>query len=200
MVYILRKGIAFPKDCKIQATLTQMQTGSFPHWIAPDRFLFIWNHFRNRSGPDSKRQEHFLCQSGTTSPRSADSKLHLCQRDATFSYSEYFELAWLATQSILPVIVIVALKKVPALLGYRTTFHQLKFHPSFWSLVIHLLIALSRYVMLLTMSPKFFISSLLLNGFAVNVVLIFVIVCVLDYTHLNFLRWKYLSYVFVFPG
>ena len=120
----------------------------------------------------------------------------LCERNAAFPYSGDFELAWLVTQSILVVIMVATLQNVPAFLGYKTIFHRLKFRPSFWTLALLLLIALSRYVMLLAMSPKSLISILLLIGFALSPILTVILACVLNYTHLNFLKHHYPSYVF----
>ncbi|XP_078371139.1 uncharacterized protein LOC144654790 isoform X1 [Oculina patagonica] len=120
----------------------------------------------------------------------------LCDRNAAFPYSEDFELAWLVTQSILAVIMISTLHNVPAFLGYKAIFHQLKSRPSFWTLVLLLFFALSRYIMLLVISFKSSISSLLLTGFALSPILTVILACVLNYTHLNFLKRRYPRYVF----
>lgn len=121
----------------------------------------------------------------------------ICDRDAAFPYSEEFELTWLFTQSILVVILIVAVQNVPGFHGYKAIFHQLKFRPSFWTLVILLVIALSRYVMLIVMSPKSLISLVMLSGFALSYILTVVAAGVLNYTQLNSLKRRYPTYVFV---
>ena len=58
----------------------------------------------------------------------------LCERNAAFPYSEEFEFTWLVSHSMLLVIMIVALQKVPEFPGYLEIFHQLKLRPSFWTL------------------------------------------------------------------
>jgi len=121
----------------------------------------------------------------------------LCERNAVFPYSEEFELTWLVSQSILVVIIIVALQKVPAFLGYRAIFHQLKLRPSFWTLVLLLAIALARYGMVLVMAPKSFLPLSIIIGFALCYILTVVLACVLNCTQLNLLKRQYPKYVFV---
>lgn len=125
------------------------------------------------------------------------SSTFLCDRNAAFLYSEELEVAWLITQSILVIIVIVVLKRIPAFLGYKAIFHRLKFLPSFFTLVLLLIIALSRYVMLLAISPKTLLTVSILIGFAMNYMLTVVAVGILNYTQLNFLKRQYPIYVFV---
>ena len=121
----------------------------------------------------------------------------LCERNAAFPYSEEFEFTWLITQSLLIGIIIVALQKVPEFLGYRAIFHQLKLRPSFWSLVLLLVIALARYGMLLVMAPKSVLPLSIIIGFALCYVLNVVLACVLNCTQLNLLKRQYPRYVFV---
>jgi len=121
----------------------------------------------------------------------------LCERNAAFQYSEEFELIWLITQSILVVIIILALQKVPAFLGYRAIFHQLKLLPSFWTLLLLLIIALARYAMLLAIAPKSLIPLSIIIGFALCYILTVVLACVLSCTQLNLLKRQYPRYVFV---
>lgn len=121
----------------------------------------------------------------------------LCERNAAFPYSEEFELTWLVSQSILVVIIIVALQKVPAFLGYRAIFHQLKLRPSFWTLVLLLAIALARYGMVLVMAPKSLLPLSIIIGFALCYILTVVLACVLNCTQLNLLKRQYPKYVFV---
>ena len=121
----------------------------------------------------------------------------LCERNAAFPYSEEFELTWLVSQSVLVVIIIVALQKVPALLGFSAIFHQLKRLPSFWTLVLLLAIALARYGMVLVMAPKSFLPLSIIIGFALCSILTTVVACVLNCTQLNLLKRQYPRYVFV---
>lgn len=121
----------------------------------------------------------------------------LCERNAAFPYSEEFELTWLVTQSILIGIIVVALQKAPAFLGYRAIFHQLKLRPSFWTLLLFLGIALARYGMVLVMAPKSFLPLSIIIGFALCYVLTVVLACVLNCTQLNLLKRQYPKYVFV---
>ena len=120
----------------------------------------------------------------------------LCKRNAAFPYSKELELTWLVTQSILIVIIIVALQKVPEFLGYRAIIYQLKPRPSFWTLVLLLFIALARYVMELVMAPKSLLPLSIIIGFALCYILTVVLVCVLNYTQLNLLKCQYPKYVF----
>ena len=121
----------------------------------------------------------------------------LCKRNAAFPYSEELELTWLVTQSILIVIMIVALQKVPEFLGYRAIFHQLRLRPSFWTLVLLLAIALWRYGMELVMAPKSLLPLSIIIGFALCYILTVVLACVLKCTQLNFLKRQYPRFVFV---
>ena len=121
----------------------------------------------------------------------------LCKRNAAFPYSKELELTWLVTQSILIVIIIVALQKVPEFLGYRAIIHQLKPRPSFWTLVLLLVIALARYVMELVMAPKSLLPLSIIIGFALCYILTVVLVCLLNYTQLNLLKRQYPRFVFV---
>ena len=121
----------------------------------------------------------------------------LCKRNAAFPYSEELELTWLVTQSILIVIIIVALQKVPEFLGYKAIFYQLKLRPSFWTLVLLLVIALARYGMELVMAPKSLLPLSIIIGFALCYILTVVLACVLNCTQLNLLKRQYPRYVFV---
>lgn len=121
----------------------------------------------------------------------------LCERNAAFPYSEEFELTWLVTQSILVLTIIVALQKVPAFLGYTAIFHELKIRPSFWTLVLLLVIALSRYGVLLVTAPKSLITLSIIIGFALCYILTVVLACVLNCTQLNLLKRQHPRYVFV---
>ena len=91
---------------------------------------------------------------------------YLCKGNAAFPYSEEFELTSLVSQSILVVIMVVALQKVPAFLGYRAIFHQQKRRSSFWTLILLLVIALARCGMLLVMAPKSLLPLSTIIGFA----------------------------------
>ena len=121
----------------------------------------------------------------------------LCERNAAFPYSEEFEITWLVSQSILVVIMIVALQKVPAFLGYRAIFNQLKLRPSFWTLLLLLAIALARYGMVLVKAPKSLLPLSIITGFAICYILTVVLACVLNCTQLNLLKRQYPRYVFV---
>lgn len=125
------------------------------------------------------------------------SSTFLCERNAAFPYSKEFELTWLVTQSILIVIIIVALQKVPEFLGYREIFHQLKLCPSFWTLVLFLVIALARYGMVLVLAPKSLLPLSIIIGFVLCSFLTVVLACVLNCTQLNLLKRQYPRYVFV---
>jgi len=121
----------------------------------------------------------------------------LCERNAAFPYSEEFEFTWLVSHSMLLVIMIVALQKVPEFPGYLEIFHQLKLRPSFWTLVLLLVIALARYGMLLVMAPKSLLPLSIISGFALCHILTVALACVLNCTHLNLLKRQYPIYVFV---
>ena len=105
-------------------------------------------------------------------------------------------LPWLATLSIFTIIIILALHKVATFLGYKAILHQLKFLPSYWTLMILLFVSLTRYVKL-AISAKSINSWMILMGLAFNYILRTLFVGYLNYTQLNFLKRQYPSYIFV---
>ena len=113
------------------------------------------------------------------------SSTFLCERNAAFLYSEELEVFWLATQTILIVVVIVLLPRIPGFLGLKEIFNRLICVPSFITLVLLLVIALSRYVMLLVTSPKTFLTMSILIGFALKYALTVLAAAMLNYTQLG---------------
>ena len=69
-----------------------------------------------------------------------NSTVYFCEKGAAFSYSEELVITWLATLSISTIITILALQKVSDFLGYKAILHQLKFLPSYWTLMILLFV------------------------------------------------------------
>ena len=92
------------------------------------------------------------------------------EKGAAFLYSEELVITWLATLSIFRIITILALQKVPDFLGYKAILHQLKFLPSYWTLMILLFVSLTRYVKL-AISAKSINSWMILMGLALNYIL-----------------------------
>ena len=125
------------------------------------------------------------------------SSTFLCERNAAFLYSEELEVVWLATQTILIVVVIVLLPRIPGFLGLEAIFNRLICVPSFITLVLLLVIALSRYVMLLVTSPKTFLTMSILIGFALKYALTVLAAAMLNYTQLSTLKHRYPPYVFL---
>ena len=121
---------------------------------------------------------------------------YLCEKSAAFQHSEELTIAWLSTLSLLTIIIILALQNVPGFLGYKAILHQLKFLPSYWTLVILLFISMTRYAEL-AISAKHSISWIILMGLALNYILRTLVVGFLNYTQLNFLKGHYPTYVFV---
>ena len=124
------------------------------------------------------------------------STVFMCDSNAAFSYSETFTVIWVTTLSILTVILVVALQKVPSFLGYKVILHRLKFVPSFWTLLLLLLLCLSRYAELI-LSHDSLIPLVILAGLSLNYILRTVAIGFLNYTQLNFLKSEYSTYVFV---
>ena len=125
------------------------------------------------------------------------SSTFLCERNAAFLYSEELEVVWLTTQTILIVVVIVLLPRIPGFLGLKAIFHRLKCVPSFFTLVLLLVIAVSRDVMLLLTSPKTFLTMAILIGFALKYTLAVLAAAMLNYTQLSTLKHRYPPYVFL---
>lgn len=121
---------------------------------------------------------------------------YLCESNTPFPYSDLLIIAWLATLSFLTAVLITALRHVPAFPGYKVILHRLKFVPSFWTLVLLLLLCLSRYAELI-LSHNSLIPALTLTGLALSYILRVAAVGVLNYTQLNFLKSGYPTYVFV---
>ena len=121
---------------------------------------------------------------------------YLCEEDAAFPYSEDFTIVWLATLCIFTAIFIAAFHKVPQFPGYKAILHQLKYLPSFWTLVILLFVALSRYFKIL-MSIKSLSSLMIISCLILSYILRTLAVGILNYTQLNFLKYKYPIYIFV---
>ena len=121
----------------------------------------------------------------------------LCERNAAFLYSEELEVVWLTTQTILIVVVIVLLPRIPGFLGLKAIFHRLICVPSFFTLVLLLVIAVSRDVMLLLTSPKTFLTMAILIGFALKYTLAVLAAAMLNYTQLSTLKHRYPLYVFL---
>ena len=119
-----------------------------------------------------------------------------CESNTAFPYSEIFTIAWAMTLSVLTVIFVVLLQNVPGFAGYKVILHQLKFLPSFWTLVLLLLLCLSRYVQQI-LSNESLISLLILIGLALSYILRTVAIGFLNYTQLKFLKSEYPTYVFV---
>ena len=125
------------------------------------------------------------------------SSTFLCERNAAFLYSEELEVFWLATQTILIVVVIVLLPRIPGFLGVKEIFNRLKCVPSFFTLVLLLVIAVSRDVMFLVTSPKTFLTMAILIGFALKYTLTVLAAAMLNYTRLSTLKHRYPFYVFL---
>ena len=125
-----------------------------------------------------------------------NSTVYFCEKGAVFPYSEELVITWLATLSVFTIIIILALQKVPDFLGYKAILHQLKFLPSYWTLMILLFVSLTRYVKL-AISAKSINSWMILMGLAFNYILRTIFVGYLNYTQLNFLKRQYPNFIFV---
>ena len=99
-----------------------------------------------------------------------NSTVYFCEKGAVFPYSEELVITWLATLSISTIITILALQKVSDFLGYKAILHQLKFLPSYWTLMILLFVSLTSYVKL-AISAKSINSWMILMGLAFNYIL-----------------------------
>lgn len=119
-----------------------------------------------------------------------------CEGNIPLPYSDIRIIAWLVTLSFLTAVLISALRHVPAFPGYKVILHQLKFVPSFWTLVLLLLLCLSRYAELI-LSLKSSITVLTLSSLALSYILRVAAVGFLNYTQLNFLKSHCPTYVFV---
>ena len=119
-----------------------------------------------------------------------------CDNNVPFRYSGELELTWLVTQCLHGVILIVALHKVPAFPGYKAIFRQLKLLPSFWTLILLYLAALSRFA-ILSVSSKSLVHLMIVSCFALSYVIRVLTVSFLNYTQLNSLNRQYPTYVFV---
>ena len=83
--------------------------------------------------------------------------LYQCKTDAAFPFAQDVTMVWLALLPIFTAISTAALQNVSQFPGYKAILHQLKYAPSFWTLIILLTVALLRYV-------KLFLSILCLLG------------------------------------
>ena len=83
--------------------------------------------------------------------------LYQCKTDAAFPFAQDVTMVWLASLCIFTAISTAALQNVSQFPGYKAILHQLKYAPSFWTLIILLTVALLRYV-------KLFLSILCLLG------------------------------------
>ena len=125
-----------------------------------------------------------------------NSLTYRCENNAAFDYSGELELTWLVTQCLQGVILIAALHKVPAFPGYKAILQHLKYLPSFWTLVLLFLAALSRFV-ILSVSSNSFIQLMIVAGFELSYILRVLAVGFLNYTQFNLLKGKYPIFVFV---
>lgn len=122
--------------------------------------------------------------------------VYLCDSNTPFPYSGLVIIAWLVTLSILTAVLITALRHVPGFPGYKVILNRLKFVPSFWTLVLLLLLCLSRYIELI-LSHNSSIPVLTLAVLALSYILRIAAVGFLNYTQLNFLKSEYPTFVFV---
>jgi len=122
--------------------------------------------------------------------------VYYCDSNTPFPYSGILIIAWLLTLSILTAVLVSALRHVPGFPGYKVILHRLKFVPSFWTLVLLLLLCLSRYVELI-LSHNSSIPVLTLAVLALSYILRIAAVGFLNYTQLNFLKSEYPTYVFI---
>ena len=83
--------------------------------------------------------------------------LYQCKTDAALPFAQDVTMVWLALLPIFTAISTAALQNVSQFPGYKAILHQLKYAPSFWTLIILLTVALLRYV-------KLFLSILCLLG------------------------------------
>ena len=119
-----------------------------------------------------------------------------CDNNVPFRYSGELELTWLVTQCLHGVLLIVALHKVPAFPGYKAALYQLKFLPSFWTLILLFLVALSRFV-ILSLSSEFLMQMMTVVAFSFTYFVKVLMVGFLNYTQLNLLKRHYPKFVFV---
>lgn len=119
-----------------------------------------------------------------------------CENNAAFYYSGELELAWLVTQCLHGVILVSAFQKVPAFPGYKVILQKLKYLPSFWTLALLFLAALSRFI-ILSVSSNSFMQLMIVTCFALSYILRVLAVGFLNYTQLNYLKRQYPFYVFV---
>lgn len=124
------------------------------------------------------------------------STAYRCEKDEAFPYSEDITMTWLASLCIFTAICIAALRIVPQFPGYKAILHQLKYVPSFWTLIILLGVALFRYVKLL-ISIKSLSSWVVIFSLKVSYILRTLVVGFLNYTRLDSLKQKYPTYVFI---
>ena len=124
------------------------------------------------------------------------STAYQCKTDAAFPFSEDVTMVWLASLCIFTAISIAALQNVPQFPGYKAILHQLKYVPSFWTLIILLTVALFRYVKLL-ISIKSLSSWVVIVCLIVSYILRTLVVGFLNYTRLNSLKQKYPIYIFI---
>ena len=119
-----------------------------------------------------------------------------CDKDAPFRHSKVLQLVWLVTQCLHGAILIAALQKVPAFPGYKAILHRLKFLPSFWTLIVLIIILLSRFVSL-SFSSESSLQMLIMIVFSVSYVVKILLMGFFNYTQLKMLKNNYPKFVFV---
>lgn len=125
-----------------------------------------------------------------------NSLTYRCENNAGFDYSGELELIWLVTQCFLGVILVAALHKVPAFPGYKAVLHRLKYLPSFWTLVLLFLTALSRFV-ILSISSNSFMQLTIISAFCLSYVLRVLAIGFINYSQFNLLKRRYHTFVFI---
>lgn len=121
-----------------------------------------------------------------------------CERNTSHPHSEELQFIWLVSRSLHIIIVIGVLQTCTDFCGYKRIMQQLKILPQFWSLVLLLVMALSRYVMMCVLSEQVVFHWHLVAAFALNNILRVAAVGVLNCTPLNVLWKQYPKIVFVF--
>jgi len=119
-----------------------------------------------------------------------------CDNITTFGSSAELELAWYLTRLIHMICFVLALQRVSYFPLYLATLGKLKRLPEFWTLVVLLSLGLFRYVMLLFLS-KALMDILLTLSFIISCILKLVLVGVINYCQLDFVRQRYPTFVFV---
>lgn len=123
---------------------------------------------------------------------------YYCDGTIPFRHSEKLQFYWLAARSLHIIIVIGVLQTRADLCGYRKIAHQLSILPQFWSLILLLIMALSRYVILSVLSQPAVFHRHLVAAFALSYIFRVAAVAVLNCTRLNVLWHQCPKKVFVF--